>query len=139
MKKLICFIFLIFLIFIIGCTNFKENKVCIKGECFNVELAKTDVGIEQGLMFRDQLDIDKGMLFIFDKEDNHPFWMKNTLIPLDLIWVNKNKEIVFISRNNQGCNENCEVIYPNVNAKYVLEINANISDNFNLGDKVDIK
>ena len=54
-------------------------------------------------MFRESLNENSGMLFIFPKEDFHNFWMKNTLIPLDIIWINSAKEIVFIENNAQPC------------------------------------
>src|ERR1035437_263623 len=61
------------------------NSVCFKQNCFSVELAKTSAEQERGLMYRTELDKDKGMLFIFYNEGIYPFWMKNTLIPLDMI------------------------------------------------------
>ena len=95
--------------------------------------------MSRGLMFREKMDADKGMLFIFEKEGEYPFWMKNTLIPLDIIWINEDKEVVFISENAQPCNEeySCSSINPGNNAKYVLEINGGISEKIGLkiGDK----
>ena len=92
-------------------------------------------------MFREKLDADKGMLFIYEKEGKYPFWMKNTLIPLDIIWIDKNKEVVFISANAQPCKEDyCPSILPPENAKYVLEINGGVSEKIGLaiGEAVDI-
>lgn len=119
--------------------NKKENEVCFKNNCFKVELAQNLEERNLGLMFRENMDSDKGMLFIFDEEGEYPFWMKNTLIPLDIIWMDENKEIVFINENFQPCKEDpCPTINPNQNAKYVLEINAGISKeiDLNIGDKV---
>ena len=65
--------------------------------------------------------------------------MKNTLIPLDIIWINKNKEIVFISHNTQPCKETCVSINPNSSALYVLEINANLSNQYDFGIKDKVK
>jgi len=80
-------------------------------------------------MFRKNLDKNKGMLFVFNKEGNYPFWMKNTLIPLDMIWINENSNVVFISENNLPCEKTiCSSINPNQNAKYVLEINAGMAE-----------
>ena len=107
-----------------------------------MELAKTEAEREKGLMNRTSLDSNKGMLFIFDKEDIYSFWMKNTLIPLDMIWINQNNKVVFISKNAQPCKTLiCPVITPTVNAKYVLETNAGLSGKFGFkpGDAVDIK
>ena len=119
----------------------KEGRVCFKNHCFDVELAITPKERSNGLMFREKLNPQKGMLFIFDKEEKHSFWMKNTLIPLDIIWINNNKEIVFISESTQPCKKtSCPSVEPTENAKYVLEINGGISKEIDLavGDKANI-
>jgi len=106
-----------------------------------VELAITQEEQVLGLMFRKSLDRNKGMLFFFDEEGEHSFWMKDTLIPLDIIWINQNGEVVFISENTQPCQENiCPFISTDKKAKYVLEINAGISKEIDLkvGDKLEI-
>lgn len=114
--------------------NEPKNTVCFKERCFFVEIVKNDEDLKKGLMFRKELSLDNGMLFVFQKEDKYPFWMKNTLIPLDIIWLNKDKEVVFINKNTQPCLENnCESIAPDKDSKYVLEINGGISDKINLG------
>jgi hypothetical protein len=123
------------------------NSVCIKpfgttqgGEnCFQVELAKTEAEKNRGLMNVAKLDKNKGMLFIFDKEGIYPFWMKNTLIPLDIIWIDNNYKVVFISPNAQPClNLICPSIIPPAKAMFVLEINAGIVEQINLkiGDEI---
>ncbi len=119
-----------------------ENKVCFSSRCFFVQLAKTNAEREKGLMNVTKLDKDSGMLFIFDKAGVYPFWMKNTLIPLDMIWINEKNEVVFIGQNVQPCkNFICPVVNPKVSAKYVLEINAGISNEMGLkfGDKIELK
>ena len=121
--------------------EWSEDRVCFKSYCFEVELARTSLERDQGLMFRDSLAQDKGMLFIFKKEAEYPFWMKNTLIPLDIIWINKDQEVVFIEENARPCFESfCPGINPGKNAKYVLEINGGISRNIGLevGDKLNL-
>src|SRR6186997_532155 len=59
------------------------------------ELAYTDANRARGLMFRESMPSDAGMLFLFPSMDIYNFWMKNTLIPLDILWLNERKEIVF--------------------------------------------
>ncbi len=118
--------------------NEKQNQVCFNGNCFLVELALTSKEQKRGLMFRENLAPNKGMLFIFSGEEKYPFWMKNTLIPLDIIWLNKNKEIVFISKNTQPClSDACSIIEPAQKARYVLELNGGTASRIrlNLGDK----
>ena len=120
----------------------RQNQVCFKDYCFSVELAMTPEEREKGLMFRKNLDSDKGMLFIFDKEGKHGFWMKNTLIPLDIIWINNDREVVFINEKTQPCKENdCPIIKPTKDAKYVLEINEGLSEKngLSVGNKVYIE
>ena len=111
-----------------------EPRVCFGNDCFSVEIADSDVERTRGLMGREFLASDRGMLFIFEREGNYPFWMKDTLIPLDMIWLNADKEIVYIFENAQPClEEPCEIIYPEGDAMYVLEVNAGVADENNIG------
>ncbi len=73
----------------------KQSETCFKNYCFKVELAKTPEERSRGLMSIKSLASDKGMLFIFEKEGIFPFWMKNTLIPLDIIWINEEEKSCF--------------------------------------------
>ncbi len=138
MKQNIIFI-CIFIIFTAGITHSKQKQVCFKENCFSVELADSPYEHSRGLMFRKHLDLDKGMLFIFKEEKRRSFWMKNTLIPLDIIWINKDKKVVFISRNSQPCKKDvCPLITPDKRALYVVELNGGISDKIGLktGNKI---
>jgi uncharacterized membrane protein (UPF0127 family) len=63
---------------------------------FTVELALTDAARQQGLMYRRSLDADKGMLFVFTDDQPRAFWMKNTYIPLDIIFIRKDGRIANI-------------------------------------------
>jgi uncharacterized protein len=123
-----------------------QNQVCFGSHCFLIELAKTAAEQERGLMYRTELDKNKGMLFIFDKEGIYPFWMKNTLIPLDMVWIKQGLsadagQVVFIGQNVQPCKSLiCQTVLPNVKAKYVLEINAGVCQEIGLkvGDELKI-
>ena len=102
-----------------------KSQVCFRDSCFQVELALTAEQQARGLMFRQALDSDEGMLFIFPQDGIYPFWMKNTLIPLDIIWMDSNRTVVFIGKDEQPCGpEECTSINPEVPARYVLELNA---------------
>lgn len=137
MLKKIWFLLLIlslsFLLLGAGC---QENaEVCLQEHCFQVETASTPVAREAGLMFRENLSDNEGMLFIFPKEDTYSFWMKNTLLALDIIWIDSQGNVVFMSKQAQPCEteqEQCEVITPTKPAKYVLEIKAGQAENIGL-------
>jgi len=117
----------------------KSNSICIGENCFDLELAETFAEHSQGLMFRENLPLNSGMLFIFEKEDDYSFWMKNTIITLDIIWINENK-IVFIKRSAQPCiNDPCESFSPNIPAKYVLEINGGLSEELGIIEGNEVK
>ncbi len=112
-----------------------NNSVCVAEKCFFVEVAKTTAEREKGLMNRSHLDENKGMLFIFENEGLYSFWMKDTLIPLDMIWINSANQVVFIAKNVQPCKSLiCPSINSSARAGYVLEINGGLSDS--LGIKV---
>ena len=123
--------------------SFSKSQVCFRSHCFNVEIADTPELREKGLMYVKSLSENDGMLFIFPESGKHSFWMKNTLIPLDIIWINVDKEIVFIKGNVQPClaSEVCVGIVPNQDAKYVLELKAGSVDRIGLqgGDVLSFK
>ncbi len=132
-------IILIACVFFLGGARRKQNKVCIKNNCFYVELAARPSERARGLMFRKQLAYNKGMLFLFEEEKQHSFWMKNTYIPLDILWIDKDKKIVFIKKKAEPCGEDlCQSIAPDKKARYVLELNAGVADDtgLNIGDTV---
>lgn len=93
-----------------------------------VEIADTPETRQQGLMFRESLEPDEGMLFIFDSEAEQVFWMKNTIIPLDMIFVNGSMEVVSI-QEAVPCREDPCTLYPSGKpAKYVVETNYGFSE-----------
>lgn len=147
-NKIFLIIIFVFILLIIGLFTLfinqpakKWGRVCFKEYCFVAELAQTPLEISKGLMFRKNLEQDKGMLFIFKKEAKYSFWMKNTLIPLDIIWINKDRKVVFISENNQPCKwYYCSSVKPTAEAKYVLEVNSGIVQKIGLktGDELNL-
>lgn len=139
---LIIVLFLIIIIIMFVLIGSKTERVCIDDHCFEVELAQTQEERSKGLMYRESLDENKGILLIFDQEKEQSIWMKNMLIPLDIIWLNSDKEVVHIEKNVQPCGEeNCESIKPNKKAKYVLELKAGQIDRtgIEMGNKLIFK
>ncbi len=136
MKKLF-FIFIIFL-FLFSCSH-QSYVVFESGKQVSVELAETSEQQSNGLMFRTSLDENSGMLFIFKEQAERTFWMKNTLIPLDIIFINKDLEIVNIFDAIPCEKEPC-ALYSS-QGKYVLEVNQNFSikNKIKIGQKVRLK
>jgi uncharacterized membrane protein (UPF0127 family) len=94
------------------------------GTRIRLELALTDSEKELGLMFRDTLAPDNGMLFPFAQDGTLPFWMKNTMIPLDMVWLSSRGEVVEV-KTVQPCHlDPCESYENTRPARAVLEINA---------------
>ena len=93
-----------------------------------VEIADTPSKFSKGLMFRKYLPKDHGMLFKFPYPKAWTFWMKNTLIPLDIIWLNDRKQVIYFLDKVQPCRETseCPLYSPqnNYKAKYVLELGS---------------
>ena len=98
------------------------------GAAIQVELAIDEGTRTQGLMYRDRLAADRGMLFFFPQSGEYPFWMKNTLIPLDMVWIDDHRRIVHIASNVPPCTADpCPNYPPNAAAKYVLELAAGVA------------
>ena len=93
----------------------------IGGKQYKVELAETEAEKEEGLQGIKDLPDDQGMLFVYDKPQTVGFWMKDTLIPLDIVFIDEDQEVISIY---QGKPED-ETIVEEDNVKYVLEVNQN--------------
>ena len=123
----------------------KQIQVRINNMPYSLEVVATPQSRAKGLMNREKLGENSGMLFVFDGTSIYPFWMKNTLIPLDMIWLNSNKQIVHIKENAQACSSTigaiCNSIVPLKPALYVIELNAGDVQKLGLkiGDKIDFE
>jgi uncharacterized protein len=103
----------------------------------NVEVADNEGERMQGLMYRFSMAENNGMFFIFEDEDLRAFWMKNTYIPLDIIYISAGNEIMSIQKYTQP--QSTYSLPSEKPAKYVLEVNAGFSDKYGLkqGDKIE--
>jgi len=116
------------------------TEIIIKpGVKIHAELAYTDATRAEGLMYRKSLPTDAGMLFLFPMLDQHNFWMKNTLIPLDMIWLNERKEIVYVVTATPCKSDPCPSYVPMQKGQYVLEVNSGFFSKHHLkiGDKIE--
>lgn len=99
------------------------------GRSVTAELAVTDDERARGLMFRDNVLPGQGMLFVFEEEDLHAFWMKNTLVSLDILWLGGDRRIIHIAKNVPPCAaEPCPSYGPETPALFVLELKAGQAD-----------
>ena len=134
------FIYLIFNFFLISFYTFSNENIEVsiynKNITFNVEVAKTIEERRTGLMYRKKLLNNEGMLFIFPREKIIQLWMKNTYIPLDVIFISENKVIVDIKKNMEKLSET--IVKSKVKSRYVLEFNAGLINKLDIkiGDKV---
>jgi len=109
----------------------------------NAETMRRDVELMRGLMFRESLAPNRGMLFIHPKEDMFHYWMYQTKIPLDMIWMDNDRRVVEMSLDTPPCKsssaKDCPNYGGNFRSKYVLEVNAGIArkNGLKTGDTLD--
>ena len=102
----------------------------LKGRRFSVEIADDDAERARGLMFRDEMAADHGMIFIHDSEEPQAYWMKNTRIPLDIFYFDGKRKLVSVSKRVPPCTlgDQCPPFPSAGPALYVLELNAGLAD-----------
>lgn len=102
----------------------------------DIEKADNDMERQFGLMYRRSMDDAQGMLFLFDKSEPQAFWMRNTIIPLDIMFVDENQVITTIHENAKPMNDNS--LPSKGDAKYVVEVNAGFAKKYGVkeGDKI---
>jgi len=119
--------------------NFLEAiDMTVGGKTFTVSIANTPESLQKGLMHEKSMDSNKGVLLVFDESAQHGIWMKNTHIPLDVIWVTESGTVVEVQRLEPYDEE---IKYPHTPARYVLELNAGeftgkIGDQIKLEDQM---
>ncbi len=95
------------------------------GKVLQVEVMVNDQDRAMGLMFRPNLPQDRGMLFVFETEDFHGFWMKNCKFPIDMVWLDRGKRVVHVAEAVPPCKADpCPTYSPLRRASYVVEMNA---------------
>jgi len=118
-----------------GCAQTRDGTWAeVGGQRFRIDVADTDELRERGLMFRREMAADQGMLFIHDDMAPIAYWMKNTYIPLDILYFDDKMKLVSAQLNVPPCGEQAQCpVYPSAGpAKYVLEINAGLAEQLKL-------
>lgn len=134
---------LLLVLMLSACSNLQSKPwVEIRGQRFPVEVADNFDERQRGLMFRDELAKDTGMLFIHVNEEPQAYWMKNTHIPLDILYFSKDRTLVSAQERVPPCSagDRCPP-YPSEGAAlYVLELNAGSVELFKIkaGDEMKI-
>jgi len=127
MRKTAVLLFLLVLVSVILWPKVTHIRIFLPdGETIIAELAETEEERSRGLMFRNSINDDQGMLFVFEQEGLYSFWMKNMNIAIDILWLDRQKRIVHLEHNVPPCKkEPCPTYAPlRVPAKYVLELKA---------------
>lgn len=119
-----------------GCASASQPWVELAGQRYSVELAKDDAERARGLMFRDSMDEGHGMLFIHDVQAPQAYWMKNTKIPLDILYFDNDRKLVSQQRDVPPCSlgDGCPPYPSTAPARYVLELNAGQAEKLKLED-----
>jgi len=103
----------------------------------DIEIADTDAERQRGLMRRRSLGYERGMLFIFDEVDESGMWMKNTPLPLDIIFVAPDSQVINIARRTTPFSE--KNINPAAPKKFVVEVRAGFADRYGLTDSTRVR
>lgn len=113
----------------------KSNDSIVKK--IDIEIADTDYETQTGMMYRDSMEDTQGMLFVFPNASYHSFYMKNTRISLDIIYIGADKKIINIQKNAKPFDETS--LPSDGPSQYVLEIKGGLSDAWNLevGDSIE--
>ena len=141
-KSFLRTIFTLSLLALAGCASADgKHWVELAGTRYNVELAQNDETRARGLMFRDQMDADHGMLFVHDREEPQAYWMKNTRIPLDILYFDDDRKLVSQQRDVPTCSlgDACPSYPSDAPARYVLELNAGEAARLGLKDGAEMR
>jgi len=124
-----------------SCASGRGEWVELGGRRFAVEIADDEAERARGLMFRDQMQPDHGMLFLHDREERLAYWMKNTKIPLDILYFDTARRLVAQQRDVPPCTlgDGCPSYPSKVPARYVLELNAGQAEQLKIAPGVELK
>ncbi|MFB5637475.1 MAG: DUF192 domain-containing protein, partial [Nitrosarchaeum sp.] len=117
--------------------EFPRGTIKIDDIPLQVQVADTEPRRIRGLMFQDALPYDQGMIFVFDKPDLYAIWMLNMQFPLDMIWFDKDGNVIHIEKDVPPCKTaletmTCQSFTPELESLYILEVTSGFVDKFNI-------
>lgn len=116
--------------------NLPSVQVVLQGLPYQLEIADTVGRKKCGLMYRKTLAKDAGMLFVYSHSGDHRIWMKNTLIPLTVIWLDAQARIINIKKLKPCRQSNCPSYSSDRPSSYILELHHEAEGRFNLGESL---
>ena len=124
-----------------ACAGARQPWVELGNQRYAIEIADDDAERARGLMFRDALPTGHGMLFIHDAEEPQAYWMKNTKIPLDILYFDDERKLVAQQRDVPPCSlgDGCPSYPSDAPARYVLELNAGEAARLQLKDGAELR
>lgn len=143
-SKISLSLFILFFSANVFALEFKKKSITLGGKTLVVEIAESPAQHEHGLMFRDSMGENDGMLFVFNNEETRFFWMKNTMIDLAIGYFDKNGNLVDIQemKSGKGISDTMLPSYPSsLPAKFALEMNKGwfAKNKIKIGSKLKIK
>jgi len=126
-----------------GSNGYRQVNITMNGLVLIADIAATDEQRTKGLSVKDSLAENEAMLFVFDNEAEHTFWMKNMKFPIDIIWIDADKIVVHIEHNLQPCSSDllCPTYKPIDDSLYVLETVGGFAEKHDIakGTRVDFE
>lgn len=112
----------------------QSSQVLVNGESFKVTVARSEKEKQIGLSNTEQMGENQGMLFVFDTQGYHSFWMKDMKFPIDIIYINGDKVVTVIENAKPASDTggNLEIYQPTDKSDRVLEINAGLAKKYNI-------
>lgn len=120
----------------------KPDQVCFKGGCVDVQIAREKKDLEKGLQDRSFLSPSEGMFFVFPVNGRWDFWMKDTLISLDIIWLDEKQDVIHVEEGLPPCvTATCSSYGPEEESRFVLEVSAGGAKRLGIkiGDRAEYK
>ncbi len=114
---------------------FERVTVKLKGTTYQLEIADNLAKRRQGLMYRNRLSENEGMIFVYPQSGDYRIWMKNTLIPLTVMWLDENAIIIDIKLLHPCRTMNCPIYRSGRPSRYIIELHPSAANHFTLGDR----